>query len=121
MKELEITLCLEEGSLLLGRDVLQTLGMPRQLQVLFNDEQQKLLLQSCSVEDREAVVIPPQPMLYFQVSEQALMKRVRKLTGWQDTLPRTITGFQIPGKLAIVFDLRTARIAGTLGGGVSVE
>ena len=53
-----LTLCPEEESILLNKNVLEQLGQPRQVQILINEEQSMLLLKACTVEDREAVVIP---------------------------------------------------------------
>ena len=56
--QLTLTLCLDEDSILLGEPVLEALGHPRQVQMLINEERQMLLLQACTVNDREAIVIP---------------------------------------------------------------
>lgn len=105
---LTLVLCLEDDSILVGREVLEVLGAPRQVQLMINAAQKKLLLQACGVTDREAVVVPPQPTLYFAVSGHVILKRIRKLTGWQDPAPRQVSGYQVPGRMAIVFDLETA-------------
>ena len=70
-----------------------------------------LLLQACTVDDREAVVIPPDIMMQFEMSGHALLKRIRRLTGWNDDKPRVIYGNFIPSHNAIVFDLHTAQLA----------
>ena len=117
---LYLTLSLEEESILVGADVLEVLGRPRQIQMMINDEQKKLLIQACTVDDREAVVVPPQPTLRFAVSGHSVLKRIRKITGWKDSLPRKVAGYQIPDHYAIVFDLRTAEPA-DLDGQVIVD
>ena len=105
---LVMTLCPEEESILLNKTVLDQLGQPRQVQLLINEEQGMLLLKACSVEDREAVVIPPLPPDQFEVSGPSLLKRLRRLTGWTDNMPRQIIGIPIPIHNAIAFDLQTA-------------
>lgn len=105
---LVMTLCPEEESILLNKTVLDQLGQPRQVQLLINEEQGMLLLKACSVEDREAVVIPPLPPEQFEVSGPSLLKRLRRLTGWPDNMPRQIIGIPIPIHNAIAFDLQTA-------------
>lgn len=115
-----LTLSLEEESILVGTDVLEALGHPRQIQMMINDGQAKLLLQACTVDDREAVVVPPQPMLSFAVSGHSVLKRIRKITGWLDTMPRRIMGYQVPDHYAIVFDLMSAEPV-DLDGRVIVE
>ncbi len=106
---LALTLCLEEDSILIGEPVLEALGHPRQVQLLINEEQQMLLLQACTVNDREAIVIPPMTLEHFEMSGHALLRRIRRLTGWTDNSPRVVSGRFIPAHCAIVFDLRTAR------------
>ncbi len=106
---LTLTLCLEENSILLSEAVLEALGYPRQVQLLINEEQQMLLLQACTVNDREAIVIPPMTLEHFEMSGHALLRRIRRLTGWTDNSPRVVSGRFIPAHCAIVFDLRTAR------------
>ena len=64
--------------------------------------------QVCSVEDREAVVVPQLPPDQFEVSGASLLKRIRRLMGWNDNCPRQIMGFAIPEHYAIAFDLQNA-------------
>lgn len=111
-ESLELTLCLEEGSILFNKAVLDTLEHPRQVQMLINEDQQMLLVQACTVDDREAIVIPAANKAQFEMSGQSLLKRIRRLTGWMDDLPRTVFGTYIPSHNAIVFDLMTAQPAG---------
>ena len=106
---LTLTLCLEEDSILLSEAVLEALGHPRQVQMLINDEKQMLLLQACTVDDREAIVIPPLTMDRFEMSGHSLLRRIRRLTGWTDNHPRVVYGKFIPTHCAIVFDLRSAQ------------
>ncbi len=108
---LMLTLCLEEDSILVSSAILNRLEHPRQVQMLINEERKMLLLQSCTVDDREAVVIPPVPMRQFEMSGHSLLKRIRRLTGWADTLPRVVYGSFIPSHHAIVFDLTAAQPA----------
>lgn len=108
---LMLTLCLEEDSILVSKAILETLEHPKQVQMLINEERQMLLLQACTVDDREAVVIPPEIRMQFEMSGHALLKRIRRLTGWNDDQPRVIYGNFIPSHHAIVFDLHTAQLA----------
>ena len=116
---LMLTLCLEEDSILVSRAILEALNHPRQVQMLINEERQMLLLQACTVDDREAVVIPPVLMQQFEMSGHSLLKRIRRLTGWTDDRPREICGDYLPAHNVIVFDLMTAepaRLQSQLGG-----
>ena len=105
---LVMTLCLKEESILLNKAVLDQLGQPRQVQLLINEEQGMLLLKTCSIGDREAVVIPQLPPDQFEVSGASLLKRLRRLAGWPDNRPRQIIGIPIPTHNAIAFNLQTA-------------
>ena len=108
---LKLTLCLEEGSILFNKAVLDTLDHPKQVQMLINEERQMLLVQACTVDDREAIVIPAVTKSEFEMSGHSLLKRIRRLTGWTDELPRTVFGTYIASHNAIVFDLMTAQPA----------
>ena len=108
---LMLTLCLEEDSILVSKAILETLEHPKQVQVLINEERQMLLLQACTVDDREAVVIPPDTAMQFEMSGHALLRRIRRLTGWMDNQPRVVYGNYIASHRAIVFDLHNARPA----------
>ena len=107
-ESLVMTLCPEEESILLNKNVLDQLEQPRQVQLLINEEQEMLLLKACSVEDREAVVVPLLSAEQFEVSGPSLLRRIRKLTGWLDNRPRQVQGFAIPEHHAIAFDLHGA-------------
>ena len=106
-----LTLCLQEETILVSHAILEALEFPRQIQMLINDKREMLLLKSCTVHDREAVVIPQQPMLQFEVSGASLLRRVRRLTGWADDCPRVVYGNYLPQHRAIVFDLSQAQPA----------
>ena len=106
---LSLIVNLMEDSIYMGRNVLESLGSPRQVQMMLNEEQKKLLLQACGVQDREAVVVPPQPTLFFQMSGKSLLRKIRKLTNWDDDQMRILYGQKIPGHAAVVFDLNTAK------------
>ena len=110
-EELSLMLDLNEDSIYVGQEVLEALGGPRQIQMMINPEQKKILIQACTIEDRDAIVVPPQPMLFFEMSGQSLLKRIRKLTEWPDDRPRILCGQKVPGYTAIVFDLMTAKQA----------
>lgn len=103
-----LTLSLQDDSLYVGSDVLNALGRPRQLQMLINEEDKKILIQACTIYDREAVVVPPQPTLFFQISGQSLLKKIKKLMKWEGDQARVLCGQKVPGYHAIEFDLETA-------------
>lgn len=108
---LMLTLCLEEDSILVSKAIMSVLSQPRQIQMLINEDLKKLLIQACSTDDREAVVIPNSTMLQFEMSGHSLLKRIRKLTGWVDNNPRVVYGTYMPQHDVIVFDLMSAQLA----------
>ena len=108
---LMLTLCLEENSILVSKAILEALDSPKQMQMLINDERKTLLLQACTVNDREAVIIPQSSFGQFEMSGHALLKRIRKLTGWADNHPRVVYGEYVTQHKLIVFDLMLARPA----------
>lgn len=105
---LMLTLCLQEGSILISKAVLDALDAPKQIQMLINADQKKLLLRACSTTKREAIVIPPQYYMQFEISGQSLLKKINKLTGWADAMPRVIYGDLLPDLHAVIFDLNNA-------------
>ena len=107
----------------MNRHALDQLGSPRQIQLLIHEERRILLLRTCSVGDREAVVVPPLAREQLEISGPSLLKRIRRLTGWTDDRPRQITGTAIPAYGVIAFDLRAAvpvRLK-TAGGGAAAR
>ena len=106
-----LTLCLEEDSILLNQAVLDALQQPRQVQMLINEEKQKLLVQACTVDDREAIVIPALSLPQFEMSGHSLLKRIRRLVSWMDERPWMVYGTYIASHNAIVFDLNSAQPA----------
>ncbi len=108
LSPLMLTLCLEEESILVSSAVLEHLGHPRQIQMLINDKQRMLLLRPCDVKDKEAIVIPSYPLMQFEMSGYSLIKRIRRLTDWDNMQPRVIYGEPVPGHQAVTFDLSHA-------------
>ena len=105
-----LMLNLREDSLYVGQDVLDVLGSPGQVQMMINENEKKILLQACTVHDREALVVPPQPALYFQISGKSLLKKIRKLMKWEGDQARVLSGRRIQGFYAMEFDMKTAEI-----------
>ena len=70
-----------------------------------------LMLTLCLADDQEAVVVPPGTLSQFEMSGHALLRRIRRLTGWTDSLPRVVYGNYIISHHAIVFDLLSAQPA----------
>jgi len=99
----ELPIIVDGDSVMFGPEVADALGHPPHIQIKVNETQKSILLQPCSIDDREAIVVPPK--LPFAVKGQSLMKTIRRLTGWVDKKPRVIYGYKVVGFNAIVFNL----------------
>ncbi len=108
---LMLTLCLEEESILVSSAVLECLGHPRQIQMLINDKKKMLLLRACTMDEKEAIIIPAYPLMQFEMSGYSLLKRIRRLTDWPDMQPRVIYGESVPQYQVVMFDLNKAQPA----------
>lgn len=107
---LKLTLCLEEGSILFNKAVLETLDHPKQVQMLITrtaDAAGAGLYRGRPGGHRHPAVTKSE----FEMSGHSLLKRIRRLTGWTDEQPRIVFGTYIVSHNAIVFDLMTARPA----------
>ena len=109
-RSLCLVLNLMQDSIMVGNDVMEALQSPKQVQLLINTKEKKLLLKSCCIDDVQAVVIPPQETEQFEMSGHTLLKRIRKLTGWSDDLPRQVFGYLVPEHKAVVFDLLSSEV-----------
>ena len=107
---LYLTLNLLEDSILLNEGVLSALDWPRQVQIMLNKDEKKLLLRSCTVNDQQAVVVPETRVEQFEISGRSLLKKIRAMVGWEDDQPRMCYGEYIPAHQAIRFDLASARV-----------
>jgi hypothetical protein len=104
-----ITLNLLDNSILLNEGVLNALDWPRQVQLLINNDEKMLVLRACTVEDRQAVVVPDEHIAQFEISERTLFKKIKRLLGWEDECPRMCYGEYLPAHQAIRFDLKQAQ------------
>ena len=109
MEPLMITMSLQDDSILLNSAILDALERPRQVQILMNDEARMLVLRACTMDDQQAVVIPGEKVMQFEISGRSLLKRIRKLTGWTDDCSRTIVGEYLPAHQAVRFNLMEAQ------------
>ena len=104
-----LTLNLMEDSILLNESVLDALDWPRQVQILLNKDEKMLLLRACTVDDQQAVVVPEEHTVQFEISGRVLLKKIRQIVGWPDNSPRLCCGEYLPAHQAIRFDLSDAR------------
>ena len=107
---LMLTLCQAEETILVSPGMLGCLGYPRQIQILINEDLASLLVQPCAEGARESILIPEEPMVQFEMPGRSLIRRIRRVTGWQDNCPRVLYGVHLPQPNAIVFDLTLAQV-----------
>ena len=104
-----LTLNLMEDSILLNEGVLDALDWPRQVQILINKEEKMLLLRACTIDDQQAVVVPEERAVQFEISGRNLLRKIKHMVGWEDDRPRMCYGEYLPAHQAIRFDLKGAQ------------
>ena len=109
-RQILLTLNLPEDSILLNEGILEALDWPRQVQILINPEEKKLLLRACALDDIQAVVVPEKRVEQFEISGRSFLRKIRQLVGWEDNQPRMCVGEYLPSHQAVLFDLSSARI-----------
>ena len=110
MNSMTLTLDLAEYSILLSEGLLNALDWPRQIQIMINQNEKMLLLRSCTVDDQQAVVVPGERTMQCEISGRSLLKKIKRLLGWADDLPRMCYGIYLPAHQAVRFDLTKAEI-----------
>ena len=108
---MHLTLDMRNNLFVLDEATLDALGRPKQVQLLINIQQRKLVLRACSAEDDEAFFLPKSPIISAELSGKKLLHNIRINMGWQDKAPRICRGIYLPQHKAVCFDLNRARIA----------
>ena len=107
-RQLLLTLNFQDGTLMLNEGILDALGRPGQVQILLNKEAKRLLIRRCEVNSRQAVFMPAEHVVMVEIGGRSLLKKIRKLIGWNTEQPRICVGESIPDYQAVCFDLSTA-------------
>ena len=103
-----LTLNLLEDSIMLNEGVLDALDWPRQVQIMINKDEKMLLLRACTIDDQQAVVVPEERTVQFEISGRSLLRKIRQIVGWDDDCPRLCYGEYLPAHQAIRFNLMEA-------------
>ena len=103
-----LTMDFHDESMMLNEGILDALGRPKQVQIMLNKDLKRLLLRPCEVDSTEAVVMPSGPVLQAEVGGRSLLKKIRKIAGWQAERARICIGEPIPAYNAVCFDLENA-------------
>ncbi len=106
-----LTLCLRENTLLISNAIIEQLGSPSLIQIRMNEGDKSLLVTPCEYGVRGAVVIPENRMYQMEMPDRSLIRRIRRITEWQDDNPRVLYGVFIPRHNAVYFSLDTAQYA----------
>ena len=105
-----LTLNLRDDTILLGEGVLNALDHPQQVQLLLNKDEKMLLLRACSIEDQQALVVPDGDVSVCEISGRSLLRKIRKMVGWEDNRMRVCTGDYLPAHQAVRFSLADAQV-----------
>ncbi len=105
-----LTLNLRDDTILLGEGVLNALDHPQQVQLLLNKDEKMLLLRACSIEDQQALVVPDGDVSLCEISGRSLLRKIRKMVGWEDNQMRVCAGDYLPAHQAVRFSLADAQI-----------
>jgi hypothetical protein len=106
-----LTLDLKHDLFILDEATLDALNRPRQVQLLINTQQRKLVLRACSTEDAEAIFLPETPIISTEISGKKLLQNIRNNMGWEDKETRICPGTFLPNHKAVCFDLNLVRLA----------
>ena len=105
-----MTLNLRDDTILLGEGVLNALDRPRHVQLLLNKDEKMLLLRACAIEEQQALVVPEGGVSLCEISGRSLLRKIRKMVGWEDSQPRVCAGEYLPIAQAVRFSLADAQI-----------
>ncbi len=103
-----LTFNLKDGSLFLNEGILNALDWPRQIQILINTDDRKILLMPCSFTSKNAIVMPNERVEEFEISGRVLLKKIKDIVRWDGDEPRMCYGEYIPMHQAVLFDLTKA-------------
>ena len=106
--DLLLTLNFHDSSMMLNEGILDALGRPRQVQILINEEARRLLMRPCELDSEQAVVIPAGRVMQVEIGGRSLLRKIRRIAGWETDQPRICVGAPIPEYHAICFDLEDA-------------
>ena len=108
VSSLLLTLNFHDNTMMLNEGILEALGRPRQAQILLNEEMKRLLIRPCEVNSEQAVVIPSGHILQVEIGGRVLLRRIRRIAGWETERPRICVGTFIPDYQAVCFELDEA-------------
>ncbi len=105
MNDMILTMDMKDDLFILDEATLNALGKPRQVQLLINTHQKKLVLRACSAEDDEPIFLPAAPVISTEISGRKLLQNIRTNMGWSDKSTGVCAGTFLPNHKAVCFDL----------------
>jgi hypothetical protein len=106
-----LTLDMKNDLFVLDDATLDALGRPKQVQLLINTQQRKLVLRACSAEDEEPIFLPDTPIISTEISGRKLLQNIRTNMGWEDRENKLCPGTFLPHHKAVCFDLNRVKTA----------
>lgn len=106
-----LTMDMKNDLFVLDDATLDALGRPKQVQLLINTQQRKLVLRACSAEDAEPIFLSTAPIISTEISGRKLLQNIRTNMGWEDKETRICPGTFLPAHKAVCFDLNLVRLA----------
>ena len=106
-----LTMDMKNNLFVLDDATLDALGRPKQVQLLINTQQRKLVLRACSAEDAEPIFLSAAPIISTEISGRKLLQNIRTNMGWVDTESRICPGTYLPNHKAVCFDLNRVKLA----------
>lgn len=106
-----LTMDMKNDLFVLDEATLDALGRPKQVQLLINTQQRKLVLRACSAEDDEPIFLPATPVISTEISGRKLLQNIRTNMRWTGMESRICPGTYLPSHKAVCFDLNRVKLA----------
>ncbi len=106
-----LTMDMKNDLFVLDEATLDALGRPKQVQLLINTQQRKLVLRACSAEDDEPIFLPAAPVISTEISGRKLLQNIRTNMRWTGMESRICPGTYLPSHKAVCFDLNRVKLA----------
>ena len=106
-----LTMDMKNDLFVLDDATLDALGRPKQVQLLINTQQRKLVLRACSAEDDEPIFLPDTPIISTEISGRRLLQNIRNNMGWAGMETRICPGNFLADHKAVCFDLNRVKLA----------
>lgn len=107
-QQLLATFNFRDECIMLNEGVLDALGRPQQVQILIHPEKKNLLVRSCDVKSKWAIMLDPENVMQVEIGAKALLRKLRRMLGWETEQPRICKGELVLDNTAVVFRLEEA-------------